>query len=98
MIDQLQSLRVKNGRPVNWALIGASTIAANYMIDAFRCTPENELAGVLSSDVGRGVRFAKMHELPHAYASLEELCADHDVDAVYISTPNDRHAPQALAA
>ncbi|HEV7941418.1 MAG TPA: Gfo/Idh/MocA family oxidoreductase [Solirubrobacteraceae bacterium] len=85
-------------RPVTWALIGASSIAATYMIDAFRRAPGGRLAGVLSSDPERGARYAEQHQLACAYASLEELCASPEVDAVYISTPNDRHAPQALAA
>jgi 1,5-anhydro-D-fructose reductase (1,5-anhydro-D-mannitol-forming) len=86
------------GAPLRWALIGASTIAAIYMIDAFRGAPGGRLGGVLSSDPERGARYAQQHKLTCAYESLEELCTSAEVDAVYISTPNDRHAPQALAA
>jgi 1,5-anhydro-D-fructose reductase (1,5-anhydro-D-mannitol-forming) len=85
-------------RPVTWALIGASTIAAVYMIDAIRRAPGGRLAGVLSSDPQRGADYAKRHGIPRAYGSLDELCADTEVDAVYVSTANDRHAPEALAA
>jgi 1,5-anhydro-D-fructose reductase (1,5-anhydro-D-mannitol-forming) len=85
-------------QPVTWALIGASTIAALYMIDAFRRAPGGRLAGVLSSDPERGARYAERHALPRAYRSLDELCEDGSVDAVYVSTANDRHAPEALAA
>ena len=84
--------------PVTWALIGASTVAAAYMIDAIRGAPGGHLVGVLSSDPRRGAEFAERHEIPHAYQNLDELCADEAVDAVYISTPNDRHAPETLAA
>jgi 1,5-anhydro-D-fructose reductase (1,5-anhydro-D-mannitol-forming) len=85
-------------RPVTWALIGASTIASIYMIDAFRRAPGGQIAGVFSSDPGRGARYAEHHALPRAYRSLDELCKDASVDAVYVSTANDRHAPQTLAA
>jgi phthalate 4,5-cis-dihydrodiol dehydrogenase len=33
-----------------------------------------------------------------AYPSIEELCADPAVDAVYIATPHQFHAPHAIAA
>src|SRR5437773_1852678 len=32
------------------------------------------------------------------YQSVEELCADHEVEAVWISTPNQLHGEHALAA
>lgn len=85
-------------RPLTWALIGASTIAAVYMIDALRRAPGGRLLGVLSSDRQRGADYAKRHEIPRVYVSIDELCADTDLDAVYVSTANDRHAPDTLAA
>lgn len=54
--------------------------------------------GLLSSDPVRGASYAERHEIARVYSDLEELCADSRVDAVYVSTANDRHAPQALAA
>jgi 1,5-anhydro-D-fructose reductase (1,5-anhydro-D-mannitol-forming) len=86
------------GRPLSWALIGASTIAATYMIDAIRNAPGGSLVGVFSSDAQRGTDYAARHGIPRVYESLHDLCADPDLDAVYISTANDRHAAEALAA
>ncbi|MCI0888802.1 MAG: Gfo/Idh/MocA family oxidoreductase, partial [Chloroflexi bacterium] len=34
----------------------------------------------------------------HGYGSVEELCADPDVEAVWISTPNQFHAENAITA
>jgi 1,5-anhydro-D-fructose reductase (1,5-anhydro-D-mannitol-forming) len=86
------------GRTLSWALIGASTIAATYMIDAIRDTPGGSLVGVLSSDAKRGAEYAARHEIPRVYDGLGDLCADPGLDAVYVSTANDRHAADALAA
>jgi 1,5-anhydro-D-fructose reductase (1,5-anhydro-D-mannitol-forming) len=81
-----------------WALIGASTIAHEFMIDAIRAQPDAEIAGVFSSSVKRGARFAAVHEIPRVYETVEQCLQDPTVDAVYISTTNDLHAPHAIAA
>ncbi|MFZ2049428.1 MAG: Gfo/Idh/MocA family oxidoreductase [Solirubrobacteraceae bacterium] len=94
----LHPLTSAGGKPVTWALIGASAIASTYMIDALRQASGGRIAGVLSSDPERGSRYAERHRIPNAYSSLAELCADSEVEAVYISTANDSHASQALAA
>lgn len=83
---------------MNWGLVGASTIASQYMIDAIRAQPGNNIANVLSSDRERGTAYAEKHGIPNATTSLEELLQDDSIDAVYISTTNEKHMPQALAA
>ena len=83
---------------IGWGLIGASTIAREWMLDAIRAQPDNEVVAVLSSDAGRGQAFAKSHGIAHSHAALEVLLADPAVDAVYISTTNELHKEQTLAA
>jgi 1,5-anhydro-D-fructose reductase (1,5-anhydro-D-mannitol-forming) len=81
-----------------WGLIGASNIARQYMIAAIRAQPGHEIAGVLSSNPERGAAFAREQGIPRAAATLDELLADPAVACVYISTTNDRHHDQAIAA
>lgn len=82
---------------MQWALIGASTIASQFMIDAIRAQAGNRVASVLSSSAGRGKAYAGEHDIPEAFTDLDEQLAQ-DVDAVYISTTNEKHFPQAMAA
>jgi 1,5-anhydro-D-fructose reductase (1,5-anhydro-D-mannitol-forming) len=84
--------------PMRWALIGASTIAHEYVIPALRDLPDAEILGVFSASAERGRSYADAHDIPRAYVSLEECLADPSVDAVYISTTNDLHAHQTQAA
>jgi 1,5-anhydro-D-fructose reductase (1,5-anhydro-D-mannitol-forming) len=84
--------------PTRWALIGASTIAREFMLNAIRTQPDGEIIGIYSASSERGGRFAAEHQIPRAYATLDECLGDSRVDAVYISTTNERHAPQAIAA
>ncbi|HSV61029.1 MAG TPA: Gfo/Idh/MocA family oxidoreductase [Variovorax sp.] len=81
-----------------WGLIGASTIAREWMIDAIRAQPGHEIVSVLSSNAQRGAQFAKAHGIASSTTSLEALLADPAIDAVYISSTNELHAPQAIAA
>ena len=83
---------------IGWGLIGASTIAREWMIGAIRAQPEGEVAAVLSSDAERGKRFAEENGIARSYTRLEDILADPAVDAVYVSTTNELHCPQTLAA
>ncbi|TIT00294.1 Gfo/Idh/MocA family oxidoreductase [Mesorhizobium sp.] len=82
---------------VKWGLIGASTIARQFMISAIRAQPNSEIAAVMSSSPERATAYAKENGIPLAVSTLDELLGS-DVDAVYISTTNELHLEQALAA
>lgn len=82
---------------VRWGLIGASTIARQFMIDAIRAEGNGEVSAVMSSSPQRVASYAKENGIPAAFSSLDELLAG-DIDAVYISTTNELHLEQALAA
>jgi len=83
---------------IGWGLIGASTIAREWMIDAIRTQPGNEVVAVMSADSARGKAFADANRIASSYTSIEPLLADPNVDAVYISTTNELHKAQTLAA
>lgn len=82
---------------MRWALIGASTIARQYMVSAIRAQ-QGEIVSVLSGSAERARTFADEHQIPGSGADLDALLANPQVDAVYISTTNEKHLPQALAA
>src|SRR4051812_48215784 len=81
-----------------WGLVGASTIAAEHMIGAIRAQPGHEVVAVASGSPDRGRDYAARHAIPAAYTSVEALLADPSVDVVYISTTNEHHRDQVLAA
>ena len=84
--------------PIRWGLIGASTIAREHVIDAIRAQPGGEVVAVMSSDAGRARDYAAANGIPNAGTDLAGLVGRTDVDAVYISTTNELHLAQALAA
>lgn len=85
-------------KKIGWALIGASTVAKEWMIDAIRQQEDGEIVAVVSRDAERGARFATEYDIPAGYTVLDAALSDPDVDAVYISTTNERHMSQTLAA
>lgn len=82
---------------VRWGLIGASTIAKQFMIDAIRNQPDGEIVSVMSSNAERASAYAKENGIAKGVGSLDALLGS-DIDAVYISTTNELHLEQALAA
>jgi 1,5-anhydro-D-fructose reductase (1,5-anhydro-D-mannitol-forming) len=83
---------------MNWALIGASTIASQYMIDAFRSQPHGMVRWVVSSSADHAADYAARHDIPQSGTDIAIALADPKVDAVYISSTNEKHHAQAMAA
>jgi 1,5-anhydro-D-fructose reductase (1,5-anhydro-D-mannitol-forming) len=82
---------------IRWGLIGASTIARQFMIGAIRAQPDCEIAAVMSSSAERATAYAGENGIQLAVGDLDALLGS-DIDAVYISTTNELHLEQALAA
>lgn len=80
-----------------WGLIGASTIAHEWVIDAIRAVG-GEIVSVMSTSAERGAKYAADHGIAKSVTTVAELVGDPDVDAVYISTTNELHRDQVLAA
>lgn len=82
---------------LKWGLIGASTIARQFMVNAIRVQADGKISAVMSSSPERGQAYAVENNIAVAVSTLDELLAE-DIDAVYISTTNELHLEQALAA
>ncbi len=82
---------------LRWGLIGASTIAAEHMIGAFRANGGDAVA-VMSTNAERAEGYARRHDIARATTSLKELVESDELDAVYISTTNELHRDQVFAA
>lgn len=85
-------------KSIGWGLIGASRIAAEKMIPALRATPDCEVVSVMSSSAERALAYAAEHQISQGTDSLNALLENPAVDAVYISTTNELHKAQVLAA
>ena len=82
--------------PIRWGLVGATTIAKEWMIGAIR-EAGGTIVSVLSTDASRGEAYAKANGIAQATTDLGTLLGS-GIDAVYIATTNELHKPQTLAA
>ena len=88
---------MSSGPSLRWGLIGASDIAARWVLPATRdCGDSVEF--VYSSTAAWGSEYAAANGIPHATDDFARACAWPDVDAVFISSVNERHAAQTIAA
>ena len=72
-------------------------VGASEILPQMEAMPEFEL--VAAADVNsRVLETFKQRYGARTYDSIEKLCADPDVDAVWISTPNKFHAPHTIIA
>ena len=83
---------------VRWGLIGTSTIARSRVVSAIRDQPDGEIVAVMSSNADRARDFAKETSIPRSYGTVDSFLADAEIDAVYISTTNELHGAQTIAA
>ncbi|MDP1700348.1 MAG: Gfo/Idh/MocA family oxidoreductase [Aestuariivirga sp.] len=83
-------------KSLRWGLIGASTIGRERVIDAIRQTG-GEISSVFSTDSQRGAAYANEFGISWSTTDLGDFL-NSPIDAVYISTTNDLHHDQCIAA
>ncbi|NLA10477.1 MAG: Gfo/Idh/MocA family oxidoreductase [Microbacteriaceae bacterium] len=81
---------------VRWGIIAPGSIAHRQVADMRR--HGLRVDAVASRDLARARAFAAEFAIPRAYGDYEHLCADPEIDAVYIASPHPFHAEQALQA
>ena len=80
---------------LRFATIGTSGICERFCRALALCDGA-ELVGSYSRDVARARGFGEKFGASRFHDSLDALADDPGIDAVYISSPNALHAPQAL--
>lgn len=82
--------------PLNFGIIGLGAGAMN-MIPELRANPNARIAAAADPRAPARERFERDFG-GRAYADAEELCADPNVDVVYVMTPDEMHAAHTIMA
>lgn len=91
------SARQSNQR-VRIAIVGAGQVSDYHHVPAIRLDPRAELAAVCDADPKLLEKRKQDWGVERVTTDAEALCADADIDAVIIATPNFTHRAIALAA
>lgn len=92
------SMRRKNGMgKLRWGILSTGRISGIFA-NGVKESETGELLAVGSRTKEAAEKFGNEYGVPRRYGSYEELLADPDVDAVYISTPHPMHAEWAIKA
>ncbi len=82
---------------LRWGILGPGNIAAKRVAPAMRAAG-HDLACIGSRSLTRAQAFAANHGVRRARGSYAEVLEADDVDAVYVSLPNDVHEEWTIAA
>jgi len=87
-------------RKVRYAIVGLGDIAQEAMMPGIAHTGNSELVALVSGDLDKARQVAENYGLDavYAYEDFAELLASGTIDAVYVATPNWRHAEFAIPA
>lgn len=79
-------------------ILGAARIAPTALIAPSRQIPEVDIVAIAARDPQHAASFARKHQIPRVFSSYDEICADPDLNAVYIPLPNSLHCRWAIKA
>jgi D-xylose 1-dehydrogenase (NADP+, D-xylono-1,5-lactone-forming) len=82
---------------VRWGIISTADINRR-LIPGAHASPKVDLMAVASRDKSRAEDYAREWQIERAYGSYDELLADPDIEAVYVSLPNTMHAEWSIKA
>ena len=80
---------------IRWGILSTANIGRK-VIPAIHASSNGEVAAVGSRSLATAQTFAKEQSIPTAYGSYEELIADENVDAIYISAAQRLHAEWSI--
>ncbi len=88
------------GKKVRYAIVGVGSISQEAMMPGVEHTGNSKITALVTSDPEKAKELAAKYEVEHTcgYEGFGELLRSGNIDAVYIGTPNWRHAEFAVPA
>ena len=84
-------------KPVKWGILSTANING-AVIPPAHASEKVDLVAVASRDQARADEYAREWEIPRAHGSYDSLLADDEIEAVYISLPNNLHCEWSIRA
>jgi len=87
-------------KKIRYGVVGLGSITQEAMLPGIEHTGNSELTALVTSDSEKAAKLSEMYDVPdtYTYEQFGELIQCNKVDALYIATPNWRHAEFAVPA
>lgn len=82
---------------LRWGIVGAGDIA-DVFINTLKKHTKQQVVGIASKTAGKAAALAAKHGVDKTYDSYEQLCAQKDIDVIYIATLPNTHLADSLIA
>jgi predicted dehydrogenase len=83
--------------PLRWGIASTGGIA-EQMTRALRTLPDADVVAVGSRSQESADRFASEFDIKRAHGTHADLCADPNVDIIYVASPHSEHREMTIAA
>ena len=87
-----------NQPPLRFAILGFGLHAVRRLLPAFARSQDTTLTGIWRRNQTTAAEDCATHDIPHCFATREELCTSPDVDAIFITSPDAMHLDDTLLA
>ena len=102
--EEKRKVVLKQEKKLNWGVIGTGKMATRFITALVEAKSQKHrvVAIASSSDLKKAQelrgKFEILKDVCYCYGSYAELCADQNVEAVFIATPHTLHARDAIQA
>lgn len=88
------------GRKIRYAIVGLGDIAQEALMPGVAHTGNSEITALVSGDPEKLAQLGNKYGVEHLYGyeQFPDLLASGEIDAIYLATPNWRHAEFAVPA
>ena len=83
---------------IRYGIIGFGAFAERLILPAIRASANSDIVAIQKRSLEAARAKAREHNIPHAFATADELVKHSDVDAVFIVSVTSTHCPETLIA
>jgi len=96
----LSAIGLGDGKKVRYAIVGVGDISQEAMMPGVRHTDNSEITALVTGDPEKAREVGKQYGVAdtYSYEQFDEMLQSGKVDAIYLATPNWRHAEFAIPA
>ena len=96
----LSTLGLTSGKKVRYAMVALGDITQEAMLPGVAHTGNSVVTAFVTDDPEKARKVGRQYDVEHSfgYDEFDKLLASSEVDAIYLATPNWRHAEFAIPA